>query len=84
MLGHNLDKLSTDDEMNDALNRYWWIEQIDNPMLCKKIKQLSPQAIELLTLFVYENYSMTEIAKRFGVSKTMISKRMKKIKQFLK
>lgn len=65
-------------------SRYWWIEEISNPTLAKKIKSLSHDDIELLTLYAILGYSQDEIAQMKGCTKQNIQKKIRRIKNFLK
>lgn len=65
-------------------SRYGWTEQIESEKLSKGLRRLSEQDIELLTLYVIEGYSVTEIAAMKGVSHPTISKKLKRIKNFLR
>ena len=61
-------------------SRFGWIEEIDNPKLLKIIKELNIEDLELLTLYVFEGFSQTEISMKFGFSQRGISKRLQRIK----
>ena len=78
-----LDRLSVDIELSDSGDRYWWVKEINDPELAQKIKKLSKDEIELITLYVFEHYTQVEIAAMFGISQRAISKRLEKIKKLL-
>ena len=61
-------------------SRFGWIEEIENLKLLKKIKELNTDDLELLTLYVFECFSQTEISMKFGFSQRGISKRLQRIK----
>lgn len=65
-------------------SRYWWIEEISDPNLVKKIKSLSKDDIELLTLYAISGYTQDEIAQMKGCTKQNIQKKIRRIKNFLK
>ena len=65
------------------LSRYGWTDEIENPMLAKNIKKLSVADLELITL-VMDGYTQREIAKMRSVSQKAISKKIVRIKNFLK
>lgn len=78
-----LDVISVTPEYSDS-SRYGWIEEIENDNLAKAIKSLPYDYIDILTdLFVY-GLSQTEIAKKRGVTRKAINKKITKIKSFLK
>ena len=65
-------------------SRYWWVDEIDNPILVKGIKSLSQDDIELITLLVFENYRKSEIAKMLGCEPYHITRRLVRIKEQLR
>ena len=68
----------------NAHSRYWWIEEIDDPVLACRIKTLSHVEIEILTMFVYEGYTQSDIGRRLGISQQAVAKRIKRIKKDLR
>lgn len=66
-----------------AEDRYAWIETVDDPILAVKLKALSLNDLELLTLIVVDVYKQAEIARLRGCSKNAISKKIIRIKNFL-
>lgn len=60
-------------------DRFWWIDEIESPMLVKKIKKLSIEELDILTLYAFDDMTYQEIADKFGVSKVAICKRIKRI-----
>ncbi len=65
-------------------DRYAWIGTIDNPILAVKLKALSLDDLELLTLIAMDGYKEAEIARLRGCSKNAISKKIIRIRNFLK
>jgi len=63
--------------------RYDWIEAIESPVLAGKLKNLSDSDKELLTLLAFDGYTQTEIAAMQGVTKVVICKKIKRIKNIL-
>lgn len=61
-----------------------WIEQIEDGALAGRLKQLSPDDLELLTRYAIEGAAQSELALQFDIGQQGISKRLKKIKNFLK
>ena len=78
------DVLSVDNSEELLQSRHDWVEKIDDPKLAKKLKKLSHDDLELLTLFAFDGYSQNEIAAFFSVSQQAISKRINRIKKYLK
>ena len=65
-------------------SRYGWIEEIENTSLIKKIKNLNISEIEILTMYVFEEKSQTEIAEKMNITQPSISRRIRVIKKKLK
>ena len=83
LIKHFENELTTSSEDGEH-SRYWWIEELDNAELAKKIKSLTKEQIELLTLVVVDGYDQTEIAKILNVNQSTISRRFEAIKKFLR
>lgn len=71
-------------EETDDSRRYGWMDEIDSPTLYVRLSKLSPEDIELLTLYAFDGYGVTEIAAMQGVAHPTISKKLARIKKFLK
>ena len=71
-------------EETDSSRRDSWVDEIESPRLSAALRQLSPQDIELLTLYAIEGYRVTDIAAMQGVSQPTISKKLKRIRNFMK
>lgn len=76
--------LSTSFDEMEFSGRYAWIDIISDDTLSKKLKNLSEDELELLTLSAIEGYTQREIAKKMHCSQNAISKRLIKIKRILK
>lgn len=79
-----LSALSVDLDSTNIKDRYWWIEEIENPQLLTAIKELSVDEIEFVTQIVFEELTQEEIAKVLGVSQAAVSQKLKKILKNLK
>ena len=64
-----------------------------DPLRCEQLSDALPKAQivlgdgsdrELLTLYVFEGYTVTEIARMQGVSQPVISKKLNRLKKYLK
>ena len=62
---------------------FWWIEEIENPLLVQKIKRLTANDLELLTLFAFDGYTLTEIGSLYQCTPQNIQQKYKRIKNFL-
>lgn len=76
--------MSVDNSEELLQSRHGWVEEIDDPKLAKKLKKLSHDDLELLTLFAFDGYSQNEIAAFCSVSQQAISKKINRIKKYLK
>jgi hypothetical protein len=63
--------------------RYWWVEDIEDPVLVQKIKRHNENDLELLTLFAFDGYSLTEIGKIYRCTPQNIHQKYKRIKNNL-
>ena len=65
-------------------DRYAWVETIDDSHLSALIRKLPQRDLELLTFLVIEGHTQQELAEEWHCSQRLISKRLQKIKKFLK
>lgn len=64
--------------------RYGWVESVEDRLLYDKLRRLSRSDLELLTLLVIEGYTQPQLAEHMGCSQANISKKLTRIKKFLK
>lgn len=64
-------------------SRYYWVEYIENPVLVQKLKLLNENDLELLTLFAFDGYTLTEIGKIYRCTPQNIHQKYKRIKNNL-
>ena len=69
-------------ELPTGNSRYAWLDEIEHAQLAKALKELSAEDIELITLYVFEDYTQEEIGARFGISQRAAGKRIAKIRKF--
>lgn len=72
------------DTYHETKSRFTWIGEIENERLLAALENLSEDDLKLLTLYVYEGYTESEISKVFSISQPAIHKRIEKITIFLK
>lgn len=65
-------------------SRYAWVEDVENEKLAKGLKSLKRADLELLTLWLVDGYSQSEIAQQMGVNRKAINNKICRIKNFLK
>ena len=76
--------LSSSLDEDQLLGRYAWVEMIDDPLLVKSLRQLNKQDLELLTLFAIERHTQAEIGHMLGRSQSAVSRKISRIKKFIK
>ena len=57
---------------------------IENEQLLTALETLKVEDLEIITMYAYEGYDITEISKVYGVSRPTISIKIKRITKFLK
>ena len=72
------------DTYHETKRRFGWIGEIENERLLSALESLSEDDLKLLTLYVYECYTESEISKVFNISQPAIHKRIEKITIILK
>ena len=77
------DKLTVEIDRNDV-NRYAWVDEIENERLGIALKSMPQDYIELLTEIVIEGKTQKEIAQECGVVKSAISNKMKRIEKIIR
>lgn len=78
------DSISVTESYHETKSRFSWIGKLENEELLSALENLSDADLKLLTLYVYEGYTVTEISKVLGVSQPTISIKIKRITNFLK
>ena len=70
--------------IQQSSERYSWIDEVSEPQLAERLRKLSNSDIELLTLMVQDGCGINEIARMNGVTHSTISRKITRIKKFLK
>lgn len=68
----------------DGDRRYGWMDEIGSERLSRALRGLSEKDVELLTLYAFDGYSVTEIAAMQGVAQPTVSKKLSRIRKLLK
>ena len=76
------EKLAKEDNHADN-SRYGWIEEVENKQLYLAIRKLTEKDKEIVAMMV-EGFNQNEIAAHFGVKKAAISRKIWRIKNFLR
>ena len=69
---------------HETKRSFAWIGEIEDENLLAALEQLSDSDLELITLYAYEEYDTVEISKLFGTTKQNISKKIRRITNFIK
>ena len=64
-------------------SRYGWVEEIEGPQMSARLKSLSPEDLELLTRYVFDGFTQTELARQYGISQKNMHKKWQRIKNYL-
>ena len=76
--------VSVTDTYHETKSRLAWIGEIENEQLLTALETLKTEDLEIITMYAYEGYDITEISKVYGVSRPTISIKIKRITKFLK
>lgn len=79
-----LEAMSVTIEQSEAKSRYWWIEEIEDPELALAVRRLPAEDLELITLYVFDKFTVREVATEMGISKSTVSQRLDRLRNFLK
>lgn len=83
LLSKFIESLSVMDEyFQDEI--YGWVNEINDSLILKCIKQLPEEQIELITLYVFQEKSLMEIAEILGISYVAVANRLGRIRKKLK
>ena len=76
--------ISITEHYRETKSRFTWIGKIEDERLLSALENLSDADLELITLYAYEEYDTVEISKVFGTTKQNISKKIRRITNFIK
>ena len=68
----------------ETKSRFTWIGEIEDERLLSALEKLSDADLNLVTMYAYDGYTVTEISKVLGVAQPTISIKIKRIAKFLK
>lgn len=78
-----LHNLSVEDKYFES-ERFGWIEEIEDEQLYKAISSLSDKDKEILTLLIIDGFKQKNIAEQYGLGKSAVSRKISRLKNFLK
>ena len=76
--------ISITEHYRETKSCFTWIGEIEDERLLAALENLSDADLELITLYAYEEYDTVEISKVFGTTKQNISKKIRRITNFIK
>ena len=76
--------ITVTDTYHETKSLFTWIGEIEDERLLSALENLSDADLELITLYAYEEYDTVEISKVFGTTKQNISKKIRRITNFIK
>lgn len=62
----------------------WWLDEIEDEDLIKKLKQLSDEELDLISKLAFGDYSQQELAVELNKSQAAISQKLKTIRKKLR
>lgn len=68
----------------EPIERCSWIDEVSDQQLVDRLHKLSTSDMELLTLTIKCGYGVNEIARLYGATHSTISRKLTRIKNFLK
>lgn len=78
------DQLTCTIETSVDKSRYWWVEEIEDERLARRVKSMAPEEIEMITLLVFEGYTQIEASQKMGMPYRTFKFKFRKIKELLK
>ena len=84
LLNKFFDELTLTIDSRSEQSRYWWIEEIEDEELAYRVKCLSSDEIEMLTLLAFDGYTQAEAAKKMGIPYRTFKFKLRNIKNFLR
>lgn len=70
------------DTYRETKSSFGWIGEVEDERLLSALEKLSREDFELLTLYVHEGCTATEISKLSGASQLTIGIKIKRITKF--
>ena len=84
LMNNYQEAISITEHYRETKSRFTWIGEIEDERLLSALENLSDADLELITLYAYEEYDTVEISKVFGTAKQNISKKIRRITNFIK
>ena len=84
LLNEFFDELTCTIETSGDKTRYWWVEEIEDEALARRVKSMASEEIEMITLLVFEGYTQIEASQKMGMPYRTFKFKFRNIKEFLK
>jgi DNA-directed RNA polymerase specialized sigma24 family protein len=84
LLNEFFDELTCTIETSGDKSRYWWVEEIEDEALARRVKSMVSEEIEMITLLVFEGYKQIEASQKMGMPYRTFKFKFRNIKEFLK
>ena len=84
LLNEFFDELTCTIETSGDKSRYWWVEEIEDEALARRVKSMASEEIEMITLHVFEGYTQIEASQKMGKPYRTFKFKFRNIKEFLK
>ena len=84
LLNKDQEAISITEHYRETKSRFTWSGEIEDERLLSALENLSDADLNLVTMYAYEGYTVTEISKVLGVAQPTISIKIKRITNFLK
>ena len=78
------DAITVTDTYHETKSRFAWIGEIENEQLLTALETLKTEDLEIITMYAYEGYDITEISKVYGVSRHLLVSKSRELLNFLK
>ena len=78
------DAITITDTYHETKTRFAWVGEIQDERLHSALENLSEDDLMLVALYAYEGFDTVEISKAFGTTKQNISKKIRRITNFIK
>ena len=84
LLNEFFDELTCTIETSGDKSRYWWVEEIEDEVLARRVKSMASEEIEMITLLVFDGYTQIEASQKMGMPYRTFKFKFRNIKEFLK
>ena len=84
LLNEFFDELTCTIETSGDKSRYWWIEELEDEILARKLKSMASEEIEMITLLVFDGYTQLEASQKMGIPYRTFKFKIHNIKNFLR